>query len=59
MRAVILELLDRERRLLCHDIRRDDLAAQLVRYADDGAFRNLGMLVEHGLDLRRINVFAG
>ena len=59
VRAVILELLDRERRPLCHDICRDDLAAQIWFSSAMTALSTLTrMLVEHGLDLRRINAKA-
>ena len=58
VRAVVLELLDRQARVLRHDIRRHDLAAQLVRHADDRTFRDLGVVVQHGFDLRGIDILA-
>ena len=58
VRAVVLELLDGQAVVRCDDIGRHDLAAQFVRHADDRALRNLGVLVEHRLDLGRVDVFA-
>ena len=56
--AVLLDLLHGQAVVRGDDISRDDLAAQLVRNADNGALRDLGVLVEDGLDLGRVDVLA-
>ena len=59
VRAVLLQLLNGEGGIARHNICRNDFAAQLVRRTDNGALCDLGMVVQHGLDLRRIDVLAG
>ena len=43
---------------LGHNICRNNFAAQLVRRTDNGALCDLGMVVQYGLNLRRIDVLA-
>ena len=46
VRAVVLEFLDGQAVVRRDDIGRHDLAAQFVRYADDRALRDRGVLVQ-------------
>ena len=58
VRAVLLQLLNGEGGIARHNICRNNFAAQLVRRTDNGALCDLGMVVQYGFDLRRIDVLA-